>query len=67
MYEDWDGVEELINLPDHAFHQKVDKRVLDAARKHGDVLKVALVCPPTIYGSTLAKPPLYHQAFSPFR
>lgn len=47
---DWDGVEELINLPDHAFQRKVDKRVLDAARKHGDVLKVALVCPPTIYG-----------------
>lgn len=50
VYDDWDGVEELVNLPDHAFHRNVDKLVLDAAGKHAEVLKVALVCPPTIYG-----------------
>ncbi|GLI78265.1 hypothetical protein PoHVEF18_006574 [Penicillium ochrochloron] len=50
VYDDWEGVEELLNLPDHAFHRNVDKLVLDAAVKHADVLKVALVCPPTIYG-----------------
>ncbi|KAJ5818825.1 hypothetical protein N7474_004416 [Penicillium riverlandense] len=50
VYDDWDGVEELLNLPDHAFHRNVDQLVLDAAAKHADVLKVALVCPPTIYG-----------------
>ncbi|KAJ5555759.1 hypothetical protein N7535_008192 [Penicillium sp. DV-2018c] len=50
VYNDWDGVDELLNLPDHAFHRNVDKLVLEAAAKHGDVLKTALVCPPTIYG-----------------
>ncbi|OOQ81596.1 nucleoside-diphosphate-sugar epimerase [Penicillium brasilianum] len=50
VYDDWDGVEELLSLPDHAFHRNVDKLVLDAAAKHADVLKLALICPPTIYG-----------------
>lgn len=54
VYDDWDGVEELLNLPDHAFHRNVDQIVLDAAAKYADVLKVALVCPPTIYGLSLA-------------
>ena len=31
VYDDWDGVEELVNLPDHSFHREVNKRVLDAA------------------------------------
>ncbi|KAJ5625472.1 hypothetical protein N7510_001781, partial [Penicillium lagena] len=42
VYDDWDGVEELLNLPDHAFHRNVDQLVLDAAAKYADVLKVAL-------------------------
>ncbi|KAI2785978.1 hypothetical protein POX_h09743 [Penicillium oxalicum] len=50
IYDDWDGVKELLTLPDHAFHRNVDKIVLEAAEKHADVLKVALICPPTIYG-----------------
>lgn len=50
-YNDWEGVAELTNLPDHAFHRNVDKLVLDAASKYGDVIKIALVCPPTIYGT----------------
>lgn len=45
-----DGVQELVNLPDHAFHRNVDKIVLETASKYSDVVKVALVCPPTIYG-----------------
>ena len=49
-YNDWTKVEELTGLPDHAFHRNVDKIVLDAGTKHGDVIKTALVCPPTIYG-----------------
>lgn len=49
-YNDWDGVSELTNLPDHAFHRNVDKLVLDAGSKHSDSIKLALVCPPTIYG-----------------
>ncbi|KAK0353607.1 hypothetical protein LTR91_018754 [Friedmanniomyces endolithicus] len=49
-YNDWDGVEELTSLPDSAFHRNVDKIVLEAGTKHSNVLKTALVCPPTIYG-----------------
>lgn len=50
IYNDWDKVDELLNLPDHAFHRNVDQLVLEAGAKHADVLKLALVCPPTIYG-----------------
>ncbi|KAJ5801652.1 uncharacterized protein N7518_003720 [Penicillium psychrosexuale] len=50
VYDDWDGVDEVLNLPDHAFHRNVDQLVLQAAAQHADVLKTALVCPPTIYG-----------------
>ncbi|KAJ5781198.1 hypothetical protein N7457_006358 [Penicillium paradoxum] len=49
VYSDWDGVGELLNLPDRAFHRNVDQLVLEAGTKHADVLKTALVCPPTIY------------------
>jgi len=50
VYDDWEGVEELLTLPDHAFHRNVDQLVLETGAKHADVLKTALVCPPTIYG-----------------
>lgn len=51
QYDDWSGVQELTTLPDDAFHRNVDKIVLEAGRSHGDVLKAAIVCPPTIYGA----------------
>ncbi|KAI9925050.1 hypothetical protein ASPWEDRAFT_45191 [Aspergillus wentii DTO 134E9] len=50
VYDDWDKVDELVNLPDHAFHRNVDKIVLETGAKTSDVVKTALVCPPTIYG-----------------
>lgn len=50
QFNDWDGVTELTTLPDEAFHRNVDKVVLETADRHGDVVKTALVCPPTIYG-----------------
>ncbi|GKZ35412.1 hypothetical protein AbraIFM66950_006042 [Aspergillus brasiliensis] len=50
VYDDWDGVDELLNLPEHAFHRNVDRVVLETAKTKGDVVKTALVCPPTIYG-----------------
>lgn len=50
VYDDWEKVDELLNLPDHAFHRNVDQLVLEAGTKHADVLRTALVCPPTIYG-----------------
>lgn len=50
LYNDWDGVKELTSLPDDAFHRNVDIIVLEAGKKHADVLKTAIICPPTIYG-----------------
>lgn len=50
VYDDWDGLGELTHLPAHAFHRNVDQIVLDAGRAHADVVKTALLCPPTIYG-----------------
>lgn len=55
VYDDWDGVDELLTLPDHAFHRNVDQLVLGAGAKHADVLRTALVCPPTIYGKQSAQ------------
>jgi len=52
LTNDWSGVEELTTLPDSAFHRNVDKVVLEAGTKHGDVIKTNIVCPPTIYGKS---------------
>ncbi|CZT17930.1 related to nucleoside-diphosphate-sugar epimerase [Ramularia collo-cygni] len=49
-FNDYSGVSQLTNLPDEAFHRNVDKIVLEAGVKNGDVVKTAIVCPPTIYG-----------------
>lgn len=51
-YNDLDGVGDLTSLPDDAFHRNVDKMVLEASAKHGDVVKTCIVCPPTIYGKS---------------
>ncbi|KAH9828870.1 nucleoside-diphosphate-sugar epimerase [Teratosphaeria destructans] len=51
QYNDWTAVQELTGLPDDAFHRNVDKIVLEAGTRHADVLKTAIVCPPTIYGT----------------
>ncbi|PWY89197.1 nucleoside-diphosphate-sugar epimerase [Aspergillus heteromorphus CBS 117.55] len=50
VYDDWENVDELLNLPDHAFHRNVDRLVLETAKREEGVVKTALVCPPTIYG-----------------
>ncbi|KAI1866555.1 hypothetical protein JX265_007856 [Neoarthrinium moseri] len=49
-FNDWSGVSELTHLPDAAFHRNVDKIVLECGTAHGDAVKTAIVCPPTIYG-----------------
>ncbi|KAK7908486.1 hypothetical protein PG985_015789 [Apiospora marii] len=51
QFDDWDGVGELTSLPDSAFHRNVDKVVLEAAAAAPEVVKTAIVCPPTIYGT----------------
>ncbi|KAE8345655.1 hypothetical protein BDV24DRAFT_125423 [Aspergillus arachidicola] len=50
VFNDWDGVDELVNLPAAAFHRNVDEIVLDIGSKHSDRVKTVIVCPPTIYG-----------------
>lgn len=50
VFNDWDGIEELTNLPAEAFHRNVDEIVLNCSTEHGDAVKTAIVCPPTIYG-----------------
>lgn len=48
IFDDWDNVHEVISLPDTAFHRDVDKIVLASGEE--DLIKTAIVCPPTIYG-----------------
>lgn len=50
VYNDFDGVNELVNLPDGAAHRHVDKIVLAAARDFPGKIKTAIVCPPCIWG-----------------
>ncbi|KAJ9207175.1 hypothetical protein DTO166G4_1208 [Paecilomyces variotii] len=49
-YNDWDGVQELFNIPDDALHRNVDKIIIAAGLKSPDSVKVGIICPPTIYG-----------------
>ncbi|KAF4510259.1 hypothetical protein G6O67_002162 [Ophiocordyceps sinensis] len=46
-YRDIDDIERIIDLPDAAFHRRVDKVVLAA---NSDAVRTAIVCPSTIYG-----------------
>ena len=50
IYNDLEGVKEVITFPDAALHRNVDKIVLEAAKAYPDRVKTAIVCPPTIYG-----------------
>ncbi|KAM3500110.1 hypothetical protein MY10362_006693 [Beauveria mimosiformis] len=46
-YRDIDDVERLVTLPDSAHHRNVDILVQETI---SDAVKVAIICPPTIYG-----------------
>ncbi|KAI9894551.1 MAG: hypothetical protein M1814_001905 [Vezdaea aestivalis] len=50
IYNDWDGVGEITSIPDHAYHRHIDKAVLAAATTAKGKFRIAIVCPPTIYG-----------------
>ncbi|KAJ0164771.1 hypothetical protein CTA2_236 [Colletotrichum tanaceti] len=50
VFNDYEGVEEVVNLPAAAFHRNVDEIVLNTGKNHADSVKTAIVCPPTIYG-----------------
>jgi len=49
VYNDLEGVGELVTLPDQAAHRVVDKIILATSASNSHV-KSAIVCPPTIYG-----------------
>ncbi|EGX91332.1 nucleoside-diphosphate-sugar epimerase, putative [Cordyceps militaris CM01] len=49
-YSDIDDVERLVTLPDSAHHRNVDILVQETI---SDAVKVAIICPPTIYGEGL--------------
>lgn len=51
-YYDIQGVDRLVTLPDAADHRVVDKIVQESI---SDAVKVAIVCPPTIYGKGSGK------------
>ncbi|KAJ4174147.1 hypothetical protein NW754_004562 [Fusarium falciforme] len=66
-YNDWDGADELISipssdnidpsgyahvLPNWAAHRNVDKAILRAFRDSAVNVQTAIVCPPTIFGSS---------------
>ncbi|OJJ64940.1 hypothetical protein ASPSYDRAFT_39724 [Aspergillus sydowii CBS 593.65] len=50
QHDDWEGVDELLNLPEDSLHRNVDKIIIEAGQRSPDSVKVAIVCPPTIYG-----------------
>ncbi|KAJ5737508.1 uncharacterized protein N7483_002633 [Penicillium malachiteum] len=49
-YNDWEGVSELVNLPEDAFHRNVDEIIINAGKHNPTSVRTAIVCPPTIYG-----------------
>ncbi|KAJ5689066.1 hypothetical protein N7462_003458 [Penicillium macrosclerotiorum] len=49
-YNDWEGVSELLNLPEDAFHRNVDEIIINAGQRDPSSVHTAIVCPPTIYG-----------------
>lgn len=50
VFDDLEGVDELVNLPAAAFHRNIDELVLKAGTENADRVKTAIICPPTIYG-----------------
>ncbi len=50
IYDDLEGVSKVTSFPDQALHRKTDMMVLATGAEHPDSAKVAIVCPPTIYG-----------------
>ncbi|KAF2275188.1 NAD dependent epimerase/dehydratase family protein [Westerdykella ornata] len=50
VFDDWDGIGEVLNIPDAALHRPVDKIVLAASHQYPGKISTAIICPPTIYG-----------------
>jgi nucleoside-diphosphate-sugar epimerase len=50
VFDDWDGIGEVISLPDEALWHSVEKTVL-AAHERSASIHTAILCAPTIYGT----------------
>lgn len=62
-YDDWDGVRKLTEvptskstpgsvLPDWAARRDVDLAILHGHHNHRGIVRTAIICPPTVYGSS---------------
>ncbi|OQE30741.1 hypothetical protein PENFLA_c002G04373 [Penicillium flavigenum] len=49
-HNDWEGVDELVNLPADSLHRNVDEIILAAGLANPTSVHTAIICPPTIYG-----------------
>ncbi|CEL11758.1 hypothetical protein ASPCAL14855 [Aspergillus calidoustus] len=49
-HNDWEGVDELVNLPADSLHRKVDEIIFAAGPANPTSVHTAIICPPTIYG-----------------
>ncbi|KAL0579458.1 hypothetical protein V5O48_002564 [Marasmius crinis-equi] len=50
VWSDVHDIDAIKTLPDNAIHRNVDKIILHAASENSDRLKVAIICPPDIFG-----------------
>ncbi|KAE8153197.1 hypothetical protein BDV25DRAFT_137101 [Aspergillus avenaceus] len=50
IYNYLDGIQDILTIPDHAFHRAVDKIALEAGEDYPHIVKTAIVSPTTVYG-----------------
>ncbi|USW55844.1 Putative NAD-dependent epimerase/dehydratase, NAD(P)-binding domain-containing protein [Septoria linicola] len=50
VWSDVNDIGEITSRPPEELHRHTDKFLQDTARAHGDKLKIAIICPPDIYG-----------------
>ncbi|KAF2169250.1 hypothetical protein M409DRAFT_52516 [Zasmidium cellare ATCC 36951] len=50
IWSDIDDIDEIWSRPGGELHRNTEKILQAASKKHGDKLKIAVMCPPDIYG-----------------
>ncbi|PPJ52871.1 hypothetical protein CBER1_11202 [Cercospora berteroae] len=50
IWSDISDIDSITSRPEGELHQHTDEYLQDTARTHGEKLKIAIVCPPDIYG-----------------
>lgn len=50
VWSDISDIDGITSRPEGELHQHTDKYLQDTARAHGEKLKIAIMCPPDIYG-----------------